>query len=173
MTKEKLPTTWWTRDQGEIPIADMDDRHLDNTIAMLQRNAQKIASNEAMHAFFEVADDEMSDGVFNALHSGAADLYAIAHDPVRAAAWMKQRPQYRALVKERKRRRKLSKLAGKQERTLKWRMLATDMYAMLSSQHGFTSYDADAWCGRYRRLLDQTTFGYQAHGPDETHEREP
>jgi hypothetical protein len=172
MPKEKLPTTWWTRDRGEISIVDMDDRHLDNTIAMLQRNAQKIASNEAMHAFFEVADDEMSDGVFNALHSGASELHAIAQDPIKAAAWMKKRPEYRALVKERKRRRKTAELADEQDRTLKWRVLATDMYAMLTSQHGHSPYDVDAWCGRYRRLLEETTFGYQAHGPDETHERE-
>lgn len=104
--KEKLPTTWCTRDEGEMLIRDMVDSHLENSIAMLQRNAQKIAAGEAMRIYFDLMDEELGDGVFNAFHSGAAELHIISQDPAQAAAWMKNRPQYQALIKERKRRRK-------------------------------------------------------------------
>lgn len=100
-TKEKLPTTWTTRDEGEVLIAEMEDRHLNNTIAMLQRKAQGIANQMLNRAIWAMLD---ADAEFDVDPGGA--MARAAKDPKEAALWMKKQPNYRALVRERKRRKK-------------------------------------------------------------------
>lgn len=56
-------TTWTTRDGRIIPIRDMTDSHLRNTLAFLRRNVEHYRNAEAMRAwaYAEYAPDGAAD----------------------------------------------------------------------------------------------------------------
>lgn len=94
----KLPTHWTTKDKRSIPIKEMTDSHLANTIAYLERTApakQEIAQESAMIGYGALRGDMAKYYAGQELN----DLFVETPDQ-----WLARQPAYKALVKEQKRR---------------------------------------------------------------------
>lgn len=94
----KLPTHWTTRDKRSIAIKDMEDSHLANTIAHLQRCAPSMQDDEreCMMVGFGMLQGEMAQYY---AEQELDETFEEAPDE-----WLERQPVYRALCREQKRR---------------------------------------------------------------------
>lgn len=95
-----MNTTWKTKDGRIIPIRDMSDQHLANTIRMLERcaPAHRSAEQEACMGGCAGLQSEMAQ---YAAEQGVDEMFEESPEE-----WLERQPTYKALVKERKRRKK-------------------------------------------------------------------
>lgn len=94
----KLPTRWTTKDKRSIPIKEMTDSHLANTIAYLERTApasQEIERENAMIGY-GMLQGEMAQYY---AEQELDDLFEESPDE-----WLARQPAYKALINEQKRR---------------------------------------------------------------------
>lgn len=92
-------TTWTTRDGRTIPIRDMSDSHLRNTLAFLRRNVEHYRNVEAMRAWAYA--EYAPDGAADAAEQAAYDVLDVMEDDEVLSMCV---PEYTALVKEAQRR---------------------------------------------------------------------
>lgn len=83
---------WPTRDSRNLLIAAMSIEHVYNSLAYLEKNAERIALSYAMSPVFLAAPDDVH-----------AELDRIVEDP---KTWVRSTPVYRALLKRAKQVRK-------------------------------------------------------------------
>lgn len=99
---KRLPTTWVTRDKRRVKIKEMELSHLINLVQFLRRKAAYKIEREIMKRYALMNIDEMSEGVFDAIHFEIQQLEALTPDQLlREAA-----PIFLAVEKELHRRRK-------------------------------------------------------------------
>lgn len=96
----KLPTHWTTKDKRSIPIKEMSNAHLANTIAFLVRCAPT-AMEANLYAAFSAAASFDSDSM--ASYYADAEIHTLEHESVED--YLGQQPMYRALIREAKRRK--------------------------------------------------------------------
>lgn len=95
----KLPTHWTTKDKRSIPIKEMGDSHLLNSIKFYRERAPKMQENEAYAAAGEAACFD-SDSMASYYADGMADH--LMHEATED--WLERQPLWRALTREAKRR---------------------------------------------------------------------
>ena len=88
-------TTWTTRDGRTIPIRDMTDRHLRNTLAFLRRNVEQYRNAEALRAW--AYSEYAPDGAAYAAEQAAHFVLDVMDDDDVLQECV---PEYPALVKE-------------------------------------------------------------------------
>lgn len=96
----KLPTHWTTKDKRSIPIKEMGDSHLVNSIAFYRTRAPAMQENEAFSAMGAAASFD-SDSMASYYADGMAD--DLMHEPTED--WLERQPLWRALTREAKRRK--------------------------------------------------------------------
>lgn len=85
---------WTTKDGTKIAIKDMADSHLRNTIRLIERQADWLKNQHAVHAIW-LMPEHPSDGVWDALQ-GEPDRI----DRTPTMEWLSDMPAYKALKAE-------------------------------------------------------------------------
>lgn len=88
-------TTWVTKDGERIPVREMSDSHLVNTIQYLRRNAQ-IQLMESTLAIGQYLSDDPPDGAWLAATAAEHDLNGMDADEFALEAY----PTFAAMLKE-------------------------------------------------------------------------
>lgn len=96
----KLPTHWTTKDKRALPIKEMTDSHLQNTIAYLIRVAPQ-AMEENLYSAFAAAASFDSDSM--ASYYADAEIHTLGAETLED--FLDQQPMFRALTREAKRRK--------------------------------------------------------------------